>query len=456
MGNDDLSNDRIIAELLNMGFEFVKILEALEAVGPCLNDAVEFLLNDTRYKSASLYGTVQYTFTGSASPNAQNSSLVERADSLHSMPKIIQTTITDHLPSFSKMKTEISTKSSKPLFLGIKRTSSRPVSKEEVVSVENHHLKVIPETSQLSSHCNAVSKSWHSQQYGSSWDQLMPRLSEIGYQDNVLHWENKISDALQKHFGFSSLKGFQKDAIKAWLANKDCLILAATGSGKSLCFQIPAVLSGKVVIVISPLISLMHDQCLKLAKHGISACFLGSGQHDSTVEKKAMNGMYRIVYVCPETVLRLVEPLKRLAENNGIALFAIDEAHCVSKWGHDFRPDYSMLNISKAKRAEMEIFSHCTLWRKSNNDRGATTLVVMNDDEGMAVVVKHSKTSCLSSYEKDFRELVNVYTSSQLASSKGGTRTLVTAAGIRMFLLTSMAQQNQARTVGIIAIAVRV
>lgn len=71
-----------------------------------------------------------------------------------------------------------------------------------------------------------------------------------------------------------------------------------------MCFQIPALLTGKVVVVISPLISLMHDQCLKLAKHGVSACFLGSGQPDSTVEQKAMRGMYSIVYVCPETVLR--------------------------------------------------------------------------------------------------------------------------------------------------------
>lgn len=141
--------------------------------------------------------------------------------------------------------------------------------------------------------------------------------------------------------------------------------------GKSLCFQIPALLTGKVVVVISPLISLMHDQCLKLAKHGVSACFLGSGQPDSSVEQKAMNGMYEIIYVCPETVLRykicdiisvlfqrgiltelihslfcrLIKPIQSLAQNRGIALFAIDEVHCVSKWGHDFRPDYRYLSL---------------------------------------------------------------------------------------------------------------
>lgn len=146
-------------------------------------------------------------------------------------------------------------------------------------------------------------------------------------------WEQKVNSLLRKHFGFSSLKGFQREALAAWLARQDCLVLAATGSGKtcvcvcfaaiifgsinfvvimcsyllagkSLCFQIPALLTGKVVVVISPLISLMHDQCLKLAKHGVSACFLGSGQPDNTIENKAMRGMYSVIYVCPETVLR--------------------------------------------------------------------------------------------------------------------------------------------------------
>ena len=82
------------------------------------------------------------------------------------------------------------------------------------------------------------------------------------------------------------------------------LIISLQGN---LCFQIPALLTGKVVVVISPWISLMHDQCLKLAKHGVSACFLGSGQPDSSVETKAMRGMYSIIYIFPETVLRYMQ-----------------------------------------------------------------------------------------------------------------------------------------------------
>lgn len=84
----------------------------------------------------------------------------------------------------------------------------------------------------------------------------------------------------------------------------NCGLCVLHHAGKSLCFQLPALLTGKVVVVISPLISLMHDQCLKLSTHKVSACFLGSGQLDNRIEQKAMQGMYQIIYVCPETVVR--------------------------------------------------------------------------------------------------------------------------------------------------------
>ncbi|KAJ0080271.1 hypothetical protein Patl1_22538 [Pistacia atlantica] len=240
-------------------------------------------------------------------------------------------------------------------------------------------------------------------------------------------WEVKVNSLLQKQFGYSSLKKFQKEALVAWLDHQDCLVLAATGSGKSLCFQIPALLTGKVVVVISPLISLMHDQCSKLSKHGVSACFLGSGQPDSSVEQKAMRGMYNIIYVCPETVLRLIKPLQRLAENRGIALFAIDEVHCVSKWGHDFRPDYRRLSVLR------ENFSaNCLKFLKSDIPLMALTATAtiqvqkdilkslcMSKETKIVVtslfrpnlrfLVKHSRTSSPASYQKDFCQLIDTY-----------------------------------------------
>ncbi|XP_027366933.1 ATP-dependent DNA helicase Q-like SIM [Abrus precatorius] len=244
--------------------------------------------------------------------------------------------------------------------------------------------------------------------------------------DIASDWEQRVSYLLQKHFGFSSLKSFQKEALAAWVAHKDSVVLAATGAGKSLCFQIPALLSGRVVVVISPLISLMNDQCLKLKEHGISACFLGSGQPDETVELKAMKGMYSIVYVCPETIERLIEPLQELAESGRICLFAIDEVHCVSKWGHDFRPAYSRLavlrenfNTSKLKSLKFNIplmALTATATKRVQEDilkslcMSKETIVVLTSlfRPNLRFMVKHSRTS-LASYAKDFHELIEVY-----------------------------------------------
>ncbi|XP_052193548.1 ATP-dependent DNA helicase Q-like SIM isoform X2 [Diospyros lotus] len=249
-------------------------------------------------------------------------------------------------------------------------------------------------------------------------------------------WEHKVNDLLQKRFGYSSLKQFQKDALAAWLAHQDCLVLAATGSGKSLCFQIPALLSGKVVVVISPLISLMYDQCVKLAKHGVSACFLGSGQPDSSIEKKAMRGMYDIIYVCPETILRLIKPLQGLAESRGIALFAIDEVHCISKWGHDFRPDYRRLSVLRENfRADglkflrfdiplMALTATATLHVREDILKSlcmsSDTKIVLTSffRPNLQFSVQHSRTSSPSSYEKDFRELISIYSKKKMSDKK--------------------------------------
>ncbi|KAJ8572874.1 hypothetical protein K7X08_009385 [Anisodus acutangulus] len=253
-------------------------------------------------------------------------------------------------------------------------------------------------------------------------------LSSYGKDEDIgPDWQKKVKNLLQKHFGFALLKNFQKEALEAWLSHQDCLVLAATGSGKSLCFQIPALLSGKVVIVISPLISLMHDQCLKLAEHGVSACFLGSGQTDRSVEQKAMTGMYSIIYVCPETILRLIEPLQSLAEGRGIALFAIDEVHCVSKWGHDFRPDYRRLSVlrenfrmdtMKFLKFDIPIMAlTATATTHVREDilqslhMSESTHIVLTSffRPNLQFSVKHSRTSSIASYKKDFHDLISTY-----------------------------------------------
>lgn len=298
MDGKDISSDQVIAEMLEMGFEYANIMEAIKAVGPSINSAVEFILNSAGRNS--LGASTSTKNSKSYMGNGKGLRKRELASS-HSLSNVRQSSMLDRFQSNNK-STE---------------------SKVDIVGgVTFHRVEVLPGIVEEHKEPSSVMDTDTDKQSGAC---IIDSVEEL---DSASDLEQKASNLLQKHFGFSTLKSFQKEALTAWATHNDCLVLAATGSGiilrlylrqlhsycasthnyilagKSLCFQIPALLSGKVVVVISPLISLMHDQCLKLARHGISACFLGSGQPDNTVEQKAMRGMYSIIYICPETVLR--------------------------------------------------------------------------------------------------------------------------------------------------------
>ncbi|NKF23258.1 DNA helicase RecQ [Solimonas marina] len=175
--------------------------------------------------------------------------------------------------------------------------------------------------------------------------------------------QNELGAALKRWFGFDHFRPGQEAVVRDALAGRDLLAIMPTGGGKSLCFQLPALLKPGVMIVVSPLIALMQDQVRLLGEMGIAATFLNStlsGAEASARSAALLRGDYKLLYLAPE---RLMLPefreglLMRLMASPGVSAITIDEAHCVSEWGHDFRPEYRQLGALREQLPDVPMFA---------------------------------------------------------------------------------------------------
>ena len=172
-----------------------------------------------------------------------------------------------------------------------------------------------------------------------------------------------LQTSLKQHFGFDHFRPGQESIVGDALAHRDLLAVMPTGGGKSLCFQLPALLMPGVMVVVSPLIALMQDQVRLLADNGIAATFLNSSLKAGEGGERMgalLRGEIKLLYLAPERLLSsefLDGFLPRLAEAQGISAFTLDEAHCVSEWGHDFRPEYRQLSRLRERFPQVPVYA---------------------------------------------------------------------------------------------------
>ena len=197
----------------------------------------------------------------------------------------------------------------------------------------------------------------HGLEPGSLWadDELVPATRAS---DGPPPTFEAVADAVRHAFGFDSLRPIQEEAVRATLAGRDVVVVMPTGGGKSLCFQAPALVREGLTVVVSPLIALMEDQVAGLLENGIAAAQLTSSQtadERRDVERKLARGELKLLYVAPERLA--ADGFLSQLERSGMSALAVDEAHCISHWGHDFRPEYRLVGDVRARFPHVPILA---------------------------------------------------------------------------------------------------
>lgn len=188
-----------------------------------------------------------------------------------------------------------------------------------------------------------------------------------------------VLDKIESVWGFRSLKPFQAEAMLPELEGRDSLTVAATGAGKSLCFQAPALLRDELTVVVTPLIALMRNQVSELRRRGFAASCLHSGMlhhEQAAVEKAALRGEIKLLYVSPERVL--TPGGITLCRRSGLTAIVVDECHCVAQWGHDFRPDYLRLVELRRVFPDVPIHAYTATAAKRTRDEIVAALELKN------------------------------------------------------------------------------
>lgn len=196
----------------------------------------------------------------------------------------------------------------------------------------------------------------------------IPRSTRTHRQQDSLFWGvstvvmSNLEEYLKHYFGYDQFRPGQRAIIEASLNHQDALVIMPTGGGKSLCFQLPALLKPGLTIVVSPLISLMQDQVDSLVEQGIPATFLNSSLRLDDIqhrERQLLNREIQLLYISPERLLqeRFLLFLDRIQETVGLASLVVDEAHCVSDWGHDFRPEYRQLSVLRSRYPNLPVMA---------------------------------------------------------------------------------------------------